>query len=108
MTKTLSFSQKVYQLTKQIPKGKVSTYKELAKVLHSKAYQAVGQTLKANPNPPIIPCHRVVKSNGMVGGFSGQKSGPLIKKKIKLLKKEGIKFKGEKILNFNQFFFPLA
>lgn len=95
-----SFSQKVYKILKQIPKGKVTTYKTIAEKLNTKAYQAVGQALKRNPNPPTIPCHRVIKTDGTIGGFSGQIKGKEIKRKIMLLKKEGIKFKGDKIKNF--------
>ena len=58
------FSEKVYFLTKKVPKGRVTTYKELAKKLKTKAYRAVGQALKCNPYAPKVPCHRVVKSVG--------------------------------------------
>jgi len=87
-----SFSQKVYQLAKKVPSGKVTTYKQIGQALNSQAYQAVGQALKNNPSPPIIPCHRVVKNNGQIGGFCGQNKGKAVKRKVKLLKKEGIKF----------------
>jgi len=71
-------------LIKLIPKGKVTTYKELARVLKSSP-RAVGQALKRNKNLVIIPCHRVVMSNGRLGGYAGG-----IKKKINLLRKEGV------------------
>ncbi len=87
-----TFQKKIYNITKKIPKGKVSTYKEIANKLNSKAYRAVGNALNKNPYAPIVPCHRVVKSNGEVGGFA---SGT--KNKIKLLKKEGIEIKDNKI-----------
>lgn len=101
MSNITGFNQKVYYLTKQVPKGKVTTYKSIARAMKTKAYQAVGQALKNNPHPPFIPCHRVVKSNGTIGGFAGQTKGKNIKKKINLLKKEGIKFQGQKIKDFN-------
>ena len=81
----MNFNDKVYRLCKLIPKGKVSTYKEIAKALDSRGYRAVGNALNKNPYAPLVPCHRVVKSNGGVGGFA---SGT--KKKIEMLKKEGI------------------
>ena len=95
-----SFSQKVYHLTKKIPKGKVSTYKEIAHALNSQAYQAVGQALKRNPYAPIVPCHRVVKSNGSLGGFAGHSSGKEIERKKKMLQKEGVKLEKNKVKNF--------
>lgn len=100
-----SFSKKVYQLTKKIPKGRVTTYKEIAKALNTKAYQAVGQALKRNPYAPIVPCHRVVASDGALGGFAGQRKGKQIQRKKALLQKEGICFKGDKIKNFKKVLF---
>ena len=74
----------------------------MANKLNSKAYRAVGQVLKINPNHPIIPCHRVINSDGSIGGFAGKKFGIRIKQKIKLLEKEGVKIKNNKILNFKK------
>ncbi len=82
------FSEKCYGLLKKIPKGRVSTYKEIALALRCKAYRAVGNAMKMNKNAPFVPCHRVVKSNGEIGGYMGTKVNIL--KKIKLLKKEGV------------------
>lgn len=87
-----NFNEKVWNLTKKIPKGKVTTYKIIGKKLKTKAYRAVGNALNKNPYWPKVPCHRVVKSNGEIGGFSRG-----IKEKIKLLKKEGIEIKQRKI-----------
>ena len=56
----MNFNEKVWQLTKKIPKGKVTTYKLIAQKLKTKAYRAVGQALKRNPHAPKVPCHRVV------------------------------------------------
>lgn len=82
------FQKKVYQVVKQIPKGQVMTYKEVAeKIGNKKAYRAVGNILNKNINPEV-PCHRVVRSDGKIGGY---RSG--IRKKARLLKKEGIKIK---------------
>ncbi len=97
---TQTFSSKVYSLTKKIPKGKVSTYKLIAEALHTRAYRAVGQALRRNPNAPVVPCHRVVASGGGVCGFQGQTSGPSIKRKIALLRKEGIEVKNGKVVGF--------
>lgn len=100
--KITPFARKVYQLVRKIPKSKVSTYKEIAKALKTKVYRAVGQALKNNPNPPYIPCHRVVRNDGTIGGFMGKTKGRAISRKINLLKQEGIEFKENKIKNFNK------
>ena len=82
------FQKKVWLAISKIPKGKVITYKELAtQIGKPKAVRAVGNAVGANPFPIDIPCHRVVRTNGELGGYSG-KGG--IKTKIKLLKSEGI------------------
>ena len=94
------FQSKVYEVCKKIPKGRVSTYREIAKKLKTKAYRAVGSALNKNPYAPVVPCHRVVNSDGFVGGFA---SG--IKNKIKLLIKEGVKVKKKRIENFKKVLF---
>ena len=76
---------KVYNLLKQIPRGRVTTYKSLAQALHSKAYRAVGQILKKNPCAPLVPCHRVVKSDGTIGGYMGAESSASCKQKRRFL-----------------------
>ena len=82
------FEQKVWNYLKNIPKGKVKTYKEVAKAIKSpKSARAVANAVGKNPNAPKIPCHRVIRSDGSLGGYSG-KGG--IKTKKKLLKSEGI------------------
>lgn len=81
-----SFQQRVYEVVKEIPRGSILSYGEVArKIGYPKAYRAVGNALNKNPDSKTIPCHRVVKSNGKIGGFKGG-----TKKKIILLKKEGL------------------
>ena len=78
------FQKKVYEIVRKIPKGKTLTYKKVAKLSgYPKAWRAVGNILNKNRNPKI-PCHRVIRSDGIIGGFNKG-----IKKKIALLKKEG-------------------
>ena len=96
------FASRVYKLLKKVPPGEVTTYKLLAKALGVKAYQAVGQALKNNPDAPRIPCHRVVKSNGRIGGFMGRIDKKSKNKKKALLEKEGIEFVGDKIRDFDK------
>lgn len=81
-----SFREKVYELCSRIPKGKVSTYNAIAKRLKS-GPRAVGNALRRNPYAPKVPCHRVIKSDGTLGGYDGIMNN---KKKILMLKKEGI------------------
>ena len=92
-----SFSEQVYALTSLIPQGKVTTYKLLAQALHCKAYRAVGQALSKNPYAPLVPCHRIVLSDGRLGGFAFGKG-----KKQFLLEQEGVFVKDERIVNFSQ------
>jgi O-6-methylguanine DNA methyltransferase len=80
------FQKRVFRLAEKIPRGKVSTYRQVAKALGKpSASRAVGNALNKSPGIPKCPCHRVVRSNGQVGGFA---SGT--KKKIKLLESEGV------------------
>jgi methylated-DNA-[protein]-cysteine S-methyltransferase len=95
----MTFNQEIWNLCKKIPKGKVSTYGELARALNTRAYQAVGNAMNKNPYAPVVPCHRVINSDGRVGGFAkGQKA------KIELLRKEGVEIKDGKI-DLNVFLF---
>ncbi len=98
----MKISEKVYQLCKAIPKGRISTYRDIGKKLEIKSYRAIGQALRRNPNPISTPCHRIVSSSGKIGGFKGKTSGEKIKEKIKLLEKEGVKVKNNKIVDFEK------
>lgn len=106
MSKNNSFNEKVYALLKKVPKGKVTTYKALAEALGTKAYRAVGQAMRCNPYAPEVPCHRVVSASGSIGGFSGNANprSREVKRKKRMLKREGIKFKNNKI-DFNRYLF---
>lgn len=86
-----NFQKKVYKIVSKIPKGQTRTYKQIASVIGTKAYQAVGQALKNNPDPINIPCHRVIKSNGQVGGYFGKNNSSSTQKKLKILRSEGVK-----------------
>lgn len=83
-----TFNKKVLKIVRKIPKGKTITYKQIAKLSgRPKTYRAVGNILNKNYDPKI-PCHRVIRSDGKVGSYNRG-----AKKKIQLLKSEGIKFK---------------
>src|SRR5580700_3635312 len=80
----MTFNQRVWALCARIPKGRVSTYGELAKAMGTKAYRAVGNAMNKNPYAPGVPCHRVVGSDGALTGYA-QGLG----KKKQMLEKEG-------------------
>lgn len=89
--KQLDFQAKVYNIVRKIPKGKVLTYKQVAqKSNFPLAHRAVGNALAKNKNPQI-PCHRVIRSNGEIGGYNQGR-----KIKVLLLQKEGF---DKKLLN---------
>lgn len=93
------FSQSVLSLTAKIPRGKITTYKRLAEKLGKpQASRAVGNALNKNTKPVVIPCHRVVKSDGKIGGYALG-----VKKKKTLLSSEGIEIKDNKIINISEF-----
>ena len=82
------FQLKVWNYLMKIPKGKTKTYKEVAIAIKKPlSYRAVANAVAKNPHPPTIPCHRVIRSDGTLGGYSGK--GGLREKKL-LLKNEGI------------------
>jgi O-6-methylguanine DNA methyltransferase len=88
--------EKIFGLARQIPKGRVSTYGALACALGKKELaRAVGAALGRNTNPAKTPCHRVVCSDGSIGGY---RRG--VSKKIALLKKEGVAVKHGRIIDF--------
>jgi methylated-DNA-[protein]-cysteine S-methyltransferase len=81
------FQRQVLHITQQIPRGQVVTYGEIARRIgNPKSVRAVGQALGHNPIPIVIPCHRVIASDGSMGGYSG---GGGVGTKIKLLQLEG-------------------
>ena len=83
------FQQKVWTHLRKIPRGSVKTYSQVAKGIGKPlAVRAVANAIGKNPYAPKIPCHRVIRSDGSLGGYSG-KGG--VKTKRLLLKKEGIK-----------------
>ncbi|NWK06651.1 MGMT family protein [Marine Group I thaumarchaeote] len=92
----MTLSTRVYTKLLQVPEGKVTTYGDLAKAVGlENGQRAIGTIMKKNPFPGIVPCHRVVKSDGKIGGFVyGERV------KLQMLVKEGIKIKDGKIIDF--------
>jgi len=94
----LNLDQLVYKKLLRVPKGKITTYGELAKAVGMKNGQrAIGRIMNKNPFPVIVPCHRVVNSNGKIGGYAYGKDV-----KNKMLTKEGIEIQNGKILDFEK------
>lgn len=88
LTKSTIKNEDVYDLLRKIPAGKVSTYGDLAKALgNPSASREIGRILGENPNPIEVPCHRVVMSDGKVGGYAYGTT-----RKRELLEKEGVSF----------------
>ncbi len=94
----MTLSTKVYAKLLRVPEGKVTTYGDLAKAVGLKNGQRIiGTIMKNNPFPVIVPCHRVVRSDGKIGGYAyGEMT------KFKMLTKEGIKIKDGKIIGFDK------
>jgi len=93
--------EKIYKKLLEVPSGYVTTYGELAKAINLKNGQrVVGQIMKNNPFPVIVPCHRVVKSDGTVGGYAYG-----TERKKYMLSKEGLKINDDKISDFKKFLF---
>lgn len=90
------FRNKVYAVVAKIPKGKVLSYQEVARRAgNPQAARAVGNIMHNNPDTQKVPCHRVVKSNGTVGGYAYG-----VRRKIAILKKEGVRIENDKIVGW--------
>ncbi len=98
-----TFSERCYEILRKVPHGRVTTYKEIASAVDSRAYRAVGNAMNKNPYAPEVPCHRVVSGDGGIGGFA---SG--VKNKIRILKGEGVEVRDGKVVDFEKKFFRLA
>ena len=91
MSKGTKFQRKVWKYLKKIPRGKTKTYSEVAAAIGSpSSIRAVANAVGKNPYPPKIPCHRVIRSDGSLGGYSG-KGGIMQKKRLLRLEKVLIK-----------------
>jgi methylated-DNA-[protein]-cysteine S-methyltransferase len=94
-----SFSARCLNLIKEIPEGKVTTYKLIARALGTNAYRAVGRAVASNKEYPSTPCHRVVRTDGQLGGYSPPGG---IKRKAELLRQEGVIISGGYINNMEK------
>ena len=91
-----SFKQQCYELLKQIPEGKVTTYSEIARAMDSRAWRAVGTAMAQNKELITIPCHRVVRTDGSIGQYAlGMEA------KAELLRSEGVVVNGGRVANLS-------
>ena len=92
------FQKRVWEAMRLIPSGQVTTYGEIARYLGTGAVRAVGTAVGRNPYAPEVPCHRVVRSDGKIGNYSGGEGTPT---KIDLLEKEGVQVRSGRIVDFD-------
>ena len=86
------FECKVHEAVCGIPAGFAATYASVAKACGCGSARAVGQALRKNPFDPQVPCHRVVRTDGSIGGFFGKTSQAAVVRKRRLLEQEGVEF----------------
>jgi O-6-methylguanine DNA methyltransferase len=95
--------EEVYVLTKQVPRGRVTSYGALAAAIGKpKASRAIGSIMHVNPYAPVVPCHRVVHKDGRIGGF-GDKRG--VGRKVELLAEEGVTVEDGRVKDFQKVYF---
>lgn len=97
----MSTFEKIYAVVSRIPKGKIMTYKQVARIVGTKNSRVVGFAMHANKNTKIIPCHRVVGTNGELTGYA---RGGVAKKK-EILEKEGVFFLDNGCVNLKRSLF---
>jgi O-6-methylguanine DNA methyltransferase len=101
----MNFDERVWKLMERIPRGNVTTYGEIARKLNTKAYRAVGNACRKNPYAPRVPCHRVVRSDGTIGGFGGKISGKTVEEKTLLLREENVEVRNGRVVDFEKVLF---
>jgi len=99
MNSKTDFNQRCYALLKLIPKGKVTTYGEIARALNTTASRAVGSAMAKNRDLIVIPCHRVIRSDGSIGQYALGTD-----KKASLLCEEGVEVENGKVKHFSKVF----
>ena len=98
--KSTNFNERCYELLKLIPEGKVTTYAEIARALNTRAWRAVGSAMAKNKSLFVIPCHRVVRSDGAIGQYALGSD-----KKAQLLVDEGVSVSNGKVTDLDKFIF---
>ena len=97
-SKISDFQARCYEVLLQVPRGKVTTYREIARALGTTASRAVGTAMARNRNLRVIPCHRVVRSNGEIGEYALGRD-----EKTRLLREEGITVRNGRIADLNRY-----
>ncbi len=87
------FQRRVYAALRRVPRGRVTTYALLGRMIGCACAQAIGQAVRRNPFAPRVPCHRVIASDLTIGGFGGDVRGARIAAKRRLLAAEGVFFR---------------
>lgn len=87
-----AFQRRVFEALAYVPRGKTTTYSAIADAISCGSAQAIGQALRRNPDAPRIPCHRVVRNDGSIGGFFGKNAPSAAANKRAILEAEGIAF----------------
>ncbi len=98
MNKNTNLKERCYALLKLIPEGKVTTYQEMARALNTRAWRAVGSAMAKNKNLIVVPCHRVVRSDGSVGQYALGSD-----KKAELLLCEGVEVLNGRVPDLDRF-----
>lgn len=91
-----AFENRVYDATRLIPRGRVSTYAVIGRIIGCRSAQAIGQALSRCPSRDV-PCHRVIRSDLTLGGYGNELDGPEVVRKTRLLAAEGVRFKDCKL-----------
>lgn len=98
MSQSDSFKQQCYRLLGQVPPGKVTTYREIARALGTRAWRAVGTAMAQNDQLVVIPCHRVVRSDGTIGEYAKG-----AERKSRLLSGEGVPVERGRVKNLQAY-----
>ncbi len=100
----MSYCESVYAVVGQVPRGRVTTYRLIASALgNPRGCRAAGNALNRNPDPVGVPCYRVVKSDGTLGGYNGG-----LPEKIRRLRADGIEVRDNRVLSFDRILFSPA
>ena len=101
LTDRMRFEEKVWALTARVPAGYVTTYRDIAYCLNTRAFRAVGLALKRNPHAPTVPCHRVVAASGHLNGYAKG-----LAKKAARLRDEGVAVRNDRV-SLNEHHWPM-
>jgi O-6-methylguanine DNA methyltransferase len=92
-----AFEMRVFEATQCIPRGKIATYGTIGKIIGCRSPRAIGQALSRCFMGPEVPCHRVISGDLTIGGFGNETAGPEIRRKLKQLEAEGVRFVNGKL-----------